>query len=53
MESVVEKPHSDKYSDRIAPPIKKSILATLKEKQELVDKAKVAPTPAKAKEVVL
>jgi len=53
MESVVEKPHGDKSSDRIAPPTKKSILATLKEKQEIVDKAKVAPAPAKAKEVVL
>lgn len=53
MESVVEKPHGDKSSDRIAPPTKKSILATLKEKQEIVDKAKVAPAPAKTKEVVL
>ena len=52
MESVVEKPHGDKSSDRIAPPTKKSILKTLKEKQDIVDKTKAEPAPAKTKEAV-
>ena len=52
MESVVEKPHGDMSSDRDASSNKKSVLKTLKEKQEIVDKAKAAPAPAKAKEAV-
>ena len=52
MESVVEKPHGDKSSDRIAPPTKKSILKSLKENQAVVDKVKAAPAPSKEKEAV-
>ena len=52
MESVVEKPHGDKSSDRIAPPTKKSILKSLKENQAVVDKVKAEPATAKAKEEV-
>ena len=52
MASVVEKPHGDKSSDRIAPPTKKSILKSLKENQAVVDKIKAAPAPSKEKEAV-
>jgi hypothetical protein len=52
MESVVEKPHGDKTSDRIKPPTKKSILKSLKENQAVVDKVKAEPATAKAKEAV-
>lgn len=52
MASVVEKPHGDKSSDRIAPPTKKSILKSLKENQAVVDKVKAAPAPSKEKEAV-